>query len=127
MQIPKEVIRDCAALGFIACQWPILREFGLGVFRAIQSANASNPVWIIGMCMVYVQTDNNPEAARKYMMDSGITADQGDLMARAFLGLFSVMSKHTNEAETILQRVIDEGTDAEAAKFAQSILNESTR
>ena len=121
----KELARDCASLGFIASQWPILREFGLGIFRAIRHANPESPVWIIGMCMIYIQADKDPAKARSYMLEKGVTLDKGDLMARAFLGLFSIMAKHTNEAENILRRVIEEGTDAEAAKFAESILNES--
>ena len=123
MQIDKETLRSAAALGFIACRWPAMRDFALGVFRSVKLVASDNPAWIIGTAMVYANCDNDPEVACQFMAKEGISSESGDLMARAFMGLFLFIAKRSGEAEKVMRAVIADGSDTEAAHLAQSALD----
>jgi hypothetical protein len=122
MEIPKETLRNAAELGFIACRWPAMRDFALGIFSAVRLTAPDNPAWIIGTAMVYANCDDSPDTACKFMAGEGISVESGDLMARAFLGLFLRISKHPDEAEKVMKAVVADGSDAEASRLAQAAL-----
>ena len=123
MEIPRETLRNAAELGFIACRWPALRDFALGVFSAVKVGVPDNPAWIIGTAMVYANCDDNPDAACRCMTGEGISAKSGDLMARTFLALFLRLAKRPAEAEKIMRAVVADGSDAEASRLAQVALD----
>ncbi len=123
MEISKEILRQSAALGFVACRWSAMRDFALGIFHGVKSTAPENPAWIIGTAMVYANCDDNPEAACQFMSKEGISAESGDLMARAFMGLFLIMAKRIGESEKVMRAVVADGGDAEASRLAQSALD----
>ncbi len=123
MEIPKETLRNAAELGFIACRWPTLRDFSLAIFRCVHLSAPDNPAWVIGTAMVHANCEDDPEIACKFMGEQGISAESGDLMARAFLGLFLRIAKHSAEAEKVMRAVVADGSDAEASRLAQAALD----
>ena len=123
MEIPKETLRYCADLGFVACRLPAMREYALNIFQGIKEVAPDNPAWIIGVAMVYANCDNNTKEACHFMMKQEVSAESGDLMARAFLGLFLIMEKRTSEGERIMRVVLADGSDPDAARLAQSALD----
>ena len=123
MNLPQQVIRDCAGLGLVACRLQTMREASQNIFEAVKVASPDSPAWIIGMGMVHANADDNPDEACSFMMKQGISADSGDLLARAFLGLFLVMSNRASDAERVATAVIDDGGDADATKLARSLLD----
>ncbi len=123
MDIPQQVIRDCVGLGLVACRLQSMRETSQNIFEAVKAAAPDSPAWIIGMGMVHANADDDPDEACSFMMKQGISAASGDLLARAFLGLFLVMSNRTSDAERVATAVIDDGGDADATKLARSLLD----
>ena len=123
MDLPQQVIRDCAGLGLVACRLQTMREASQNIFEAVKVASPDSPAWIIGMGMVHANADDDPDEACRFMMKQGISADSGDLLARAFLGLFLVMSNRASDAERVATAVIDDGGDADATKLARSLLD----
>lgn len=123
MEISKETLRHATALGLIACRWPALRDLALGIFHGVKIALPDSSSWLIGMAMVYANCDDDPKAACQFMEDEGISEQSGDLMARAFKGLFLILAKRIDEAEKILQAVVGDGSDPEASRLAQSALD----
>lgn len=122
MQIPQEVLRNCVGLGLVACRLSSMREESLNIFEAMKVAAPDSPTWIIGIGMVYANADDDPGAACGFMMKQGVSAKSGDMLARAFLGLFLVMAERTSDAERVARAVVADGSDAEATKLAQSLL-----
>ena len=122
MEIPREVLRNCVGLGLVACRLPSMREDSLNIFEAVRVAAPHSPAWIIGTGMVYANADNNPTEACSFMMKHGVSAESGDMLARAFLGLFLVMASRTSEAERVATAVVTDGGDPDATKLAQSLL-----
>ena len=123
MKIPKEVLRNCVGLGLLACRLPSMRDAALNVFEAVRAAEPDSAAWIIGTAMVYANADDDSQEACSFMMKHGVSATSGDLLARAFLGLFLVMANRSAEAERVAQAVVAEHGDAEASRLAQSLLD----
>ena len=123
MEIPKEVLRNCVGLGLLACRLPSMREACLNVFEAVRVAEPDSAAWIIGTAMVYANADDNSEEACGFMMKQGVSAASGDLLARAFLGLFLVMANRASDAERVANAVVADGGDADATRLAQSLLD----
>ena len=123
MEIPQEVLRNCTSLGLLACRLPSMREDTLNIFEAMKAAAPDSPSWIIGIGMVYANADDDPGAACRFMMTQGVSAETGDVLARAFLGLFLVMADRASEAERVARAVVADGRDADASKLAQSLLD----
>lgn len=123
MEISKDILRECLGLGFVAARYSGLQSMALGVFRMAQTLQPENAAWVIGTGMVYAGSKGGPDAARQYMQGEGIETDKGDPMARAFLGLFAIMAKQSDQGEKILKTVIAEETDPAASKLAQAILD----
>ena len=92
MKVPQEVLRNCIGLGLVACRLPSMREDSLNIFEAVKTAAPESSAWIIGTAMVRANADDDPEEACSFMMKQGVSARSGDLLARAFLGLFLVMA-----------------------------------
>ena len=93
------------------------------MIQAGLSAAPESPAWIIGNGMVYANADDDAAAACNYMMKQGVSAGTGDPLARAFLGLFLVMADRASEAEKVATAVVADGSDADATKLAQSLLD----
>ncbi len=123
MEIPKEVLRNCVGLGLLACRLPSMRDASLAIFEAVRAAEPDSPAWVIGTAMVYANADDNSEEACSFMTRQGVSAASGDLLARAFLGLFLVMANRASEAERVANAVVADGGDADAAKLARSLLD----
>ena len=123
MEIPREVLRNCIGLGLVACRLPSMRENSLNVFEAVKAARPDSAAWNIGIAMVYANADDNPDEACNFMMKQGVSAGSGDLLARAFLGLFLVMANRTSDAERVANAVVADGGDAGATTLAQSLLD----
>ena len=118
----QDFLRDWTGLGFIACQ-SSMRDLALGVFSGVRAADPNHSAWVVGAALVQASCDNDLDGARKLMVDQGITENSGDLLARAFLGLFEALGKHASSAERLLRSVIADGSDPEATKLAQSVLD----
>lgn len=127
MEMPQEVLRNCVSLGLMACRLPSMRQDTLNVFEAMQAAAPDSPAWIIGNGMVYANADDDAAAACSYMMGQGVSAEAGDPLARAFLGLFLVMADRPTEAENVAAAVVADGSDAGATQLAQSLLDNEIR
>ena len=123
MEIPQEVLRNCVGLGLMACRLPSMREHTLNIFEAMKAAAPESPAWTIGIAMVYANADNDAGAACQFMMKQGVSAESGDLLARAFLGLFLVMANLASDAERVAKAVLADGSDVDASKLAQSLLD----
>ena len=123
MEIPREVIRSCVGLGLVACRLPSMREDTLNIFEAVKAASPESPSWIIGIGMVHANADDDPAAACRFMMEQGVSASSGNMLARAFLGLFLVMADRASDAERVAKAVVADGSDADASKLAQSLLD----
>ena len=123
MKIRQEVLRNCIGLGLMACRLPSMREDSLNVFEAVKAAAPDSAAWIIGIAMVHANADDNPDEACNFMMKQGVSAGSGDLLARAFLGLFLVMANRASEAERVTAAVVTDGGDAGATTLAQSLLD----
>ncbi len=125
MTLSKELLHDCLGLGFVASHFGGLHEFALGIFRMARELEPSSSSWVIGTGMVYANSEGG-DSACQYMNKEGVELEKGDLMARAFFGLFSMMAKQTSQGERILKGVIEDGSDVAAVKLAKNILaNES--
>ena len=129
MEIPKEVLRDCVGLGLMACRLPSMRDATLEVFEAVRVAQPDGPAWIIGVAMVHANADDDAEAACAFMARQGVAADSGDLLARAFLGLFLAMANRKSEAERVADAVLAAAgdADADARTLAQALLEHEIR
>ncbi len=123
MKVPQEVLRNCIGLGLVACRLPSMREDSLNIFKAVKAAAPEGSAWIIGMAMVRANADDDPDEACNFMMKQGISAGSGDLLARAFLGLFLVMANRASDAERVANAVVADGGDAGATTLAQSLLD----
>ena len=123
MKIPQEVLRNCIGLGLMACRLPSMREDSLSVFEAARAASPDSAAWIIGIAMVHANADDNPEEACNFMMKQGVSAGSGDLLARAFLGLFLVMANRAGDTERVASAVVADGGDAGETTLAQSLLD----
>jgi hypothetical protein len=123
MEIPREVLRNCIGLGLVACRLPSMREDSLNVFEAVRAAASDSAAWIIGIAMVHANADDDPDEACSFMMKQGVSAGSGDLLARAFLGLFLVMANRASDAERVASAVVADGGDAGATRLAQSLLD----
>lgn len=124
MEISTEIQRHCAGLGFASCRGGELsRAFSLAIFNGLREIAPESPAWIIGHAMLYANCDNDPDAACRFMMEQGVSSASGDLMARAFLSLFLALAKRASQAEDAAKAVIADGSDPEAADFAQSVLD----
>ena len=123
MEIPREVLRNCIGLGLAACRLPSRREDSLNVFEAVKAAASDSAAWIIGIAMVHANAGDDPDEACNFMMKHGVSAGSGDLLARAFLGLFLVMANRTSDAERVAAAVVADGGDAGATRLAQSLLD----
>ena len=123
MEIPQEVLRNCIGLGLVACRLPSMREDSLNVFAAARVASPHSAAWIIGIAMVHANADDNPDEACNFMMKRGVSAESGDLLARAFLGLFLAMANRAGDAERVATAVVADGGDVGATTLAQSLLD----
>ena len=123
MEIPQEVLRNCIGLGLVACRLPSMREESLNVFEAVRAAAPDSAAWTIGIAMVHANADDNPDEACNFMLKQGVSAESGDLLARAFLGLFLVMANRASDAERVTTAVVADGGDAGATRLAQSLLD----
>ena len=123
MNVPKDVLRDCVGLGLMACRLPSMRQASLDIFEAVRAAEPDSAAWIIGTAMVYANADDDPGEACAFMAKHGVSADSGDLLARAFLGLFLVMAHRASEAAAVAGAVVADGADAGATRLAQSLLD----
>ena len=123
MEIPQEVLRNCVGLGLLACRLPSMREDTLSIFEGMRAAAPGSPSWIIGIGMVHANADDDPAAACRFMMKQGVSAEAGDMLARAFLGLFLVMAGRASDAVRVASAVVDDGSDADATKLARSLLD----
>ena len=92
------------------------------IFEAVKAASPDSAAWIIGMAMVYANAGDDPDAACAFMTKQKVSAGSGDLLARAFLGLFLVMANRTAEAERVAMAVVADGGDTDATGLAQSLL-----
>lgn len=127
MEIPKEVLRNCVGLGLMACRLPSMRDASLDLFEAVRVAQPDSPAWIIGIAMVHANADDDADAACRFMARHGVAADSGDLLARAFLGLFLVMANRTSEAERIANAVLAGDADDDAKTLASALLEHEIR
>lgn len=127
MEIPKDVLRQCVGLGLMACRLPSMREASLNIFEAVRVAAPDSAAWVIGTAMVYANADDDPGAACAFMAKQGVSPVSGDLLARAFLGLFLVMADRATEAEGVADAVVADGGDADATRLAQSLLDNEIR
>lgn len=127
MEIPKEVLRNCVGLGLMACRLPSMRDASLALFEAVRVAQPDSPAWIIGIAMVHANADDDADAACRFMARHGVAADSGDLLARAFLGLFLVMANRTSEAERIANAVLAGDADDDAKTLASALLEHEIR
>ena len=127
MEIPKEVLRNCVGLGLMACRLPSMRDASMDLFEAVRVAQPDSPAWIIGIAMVHANADDDAEAACRFMAAQGVAADSGDLLARAFLGLFLVMANRKSEAERVANAVLGAGADADAQTLASALLEHEIR
>lgn len=127
MEIPKDVLRQCVGLGLMACRLPSMREASLNIFEAVRVAAPDSAAWIIGTAMVYANADDDPGAACTFMAKQGVSAVSGDLLARAFLGLFLVMADRASEAEGVADAVVAVAGDPDATRLAQSLLENEIR
>lgn len=127
MEIPKEVLRNCVGLGLMACRLPSMRDASLDLFEAVHVAQPDSPAWIIGIAMVHANADDDAEAACRFMAKHGVAADSGDLLARAFLGLFLVMANRTSEAERVANAVLAGDADDDAQTLARALLEHEIR
>ena len=123
MNLPKQVLSNCIGLGLVACRLKTMREASQNIFDAVRAAAPESPAWIIGTAMIHANADDDPDEACSFMMQQGISAASGDLLARAFLGLFLVMSNRTGDAERVAAAVVDDGSDPDATKLARSLLD----
>ena len=123
MEIPRNVLQNCIGLGLSACRLPSMREDSLNIFEAVKAAAPGSAAWIIGMAMVRANADDAPDEACSFMMKEGVSAGSGDLLARAFLGLFLVMANRSSDAERVASAVVADGGDAGATTLAQSLLD----
>ena len=123
MEIPKEVLRTCVGLGLLACRLPSMREDTLKIFEAMKTAAPDGAAWMIGIGMVHANADDDPAAACRFMMSQGVSAESGDVLARAFFGLFLVMANRASDAERVARAVVADGSDEDASKLAQSLLD----
>ena len=121
--ISKDALRQCVELGLAASRWPALREYSLSIFEAVKEAAPDNPAWIVGSAMVYACADEDPDEARNFMLNHGISNDSGDPLARAFLGVFLIMGLHSGEGEEVLRNVVAEDGDPEAVNLAKATLH----
>lgn len=95
----------------------------MDVFEAVKVAVPESPAWIIGVGMVHANAGNNPQAACAYMENQRISADSGDLLARAYLALFLVMADRRREAERVASAVVADSVDVHAISLAQALLD----
>ena len=123
METPKEVLQNCIGLGLAACRLPSMREASLNVFEAVRAAAPDSAAWIIGIAMVHANADDDPGEACSFMMKQGVSAGSGDLLARAFLGLFLVMANRAGDAERVASAVVADGGDEGATTLARSLLD----
>ena len=127
MEIPREVLRNCIGLGLVACRLSSMREDSLNVFEAVRATASDSAAWIIGIAMVHANADDDPDEACNFMMKQGVSAESGDLLARAFLGLFLVMANRASDAERVASAVVADGGDDGATRLAQSLLDNEIR
>jgi len=127
MEIPKEVLRNCVGLGLMASRLPSMRDASMDLFEAVRVAQPDSPAWIIGIAMVHANADDDAEAACRFMAGQGVAADSGDLLARAFLGLFLVMANRKSEAERVANAVLGAGADDDARTLASALLEHEIR
>ena len=123
MEISREVLGNCVGLGLVACRLPSMKEPSLDIFEAVKAVSPDSPAWIIGMAMVYANACGNPQAACAFMTQQRISAETGDALARAYLGLFLVMARRRSEAATVARAVVADGQDPDAVRLAQSLLD----
>ncbi len=126
-RIPKEVLQNCVGLGLLACRLPSMRQASLDVFGAVRAAEPDSAAWIIGTAMVYANAEDDAEKACRFMTQQGVSAESGDLLARAFLALFLVMADRAREAEGVSNAVLADDGDADASKLARSLLEHEIR
>lgn len=123
MEISREVLRNCVGLGLSACRLPSMKDPSLDVFEAVRAAVPDSPAWMIGIGMVYANACDAPEAACAFMAKQQVSAETGDSLARAYLGLFLVMANRRFEAARVARAVVSDGRDPEAVRLARSLLD----
>ena len=122
MEISKEVLGYCVGLGLVACRLPSMKEPSLDVFEGVRAAVPDSPAWIIGMGMIYANACNDPQAACAFMAKQRVSAETGDALARAYLGLFLTMANRRFEAARVARAIVADGQDPDAVRLARSLL-----
>ncbi|MGI9228298.1 MAG: hypothetical protein ACR2P9_00375 [Gammaproteobacteria bacterium] len=123
MELPKEIIRLCADLGFAASRFPSMGVECVQIFEGIRVVSPDSPVWAVGHGMVYANAGRDPGRACAFLNEQGITEDSGDMAGRAFLGMFLALAKRSAQSEKVLNKVIDDGSDEQAVELAQTMLD----
>ena len=123
MKIPKEVLRNCVALGLVASHLPCMKEASTNLFEAVRIVAPESAAWIIGIAMIHANARSDPQAACASMEKNGVSAVTGDPLARAYLALFLTMADRRNEAQRVATRVIADHEDAPAVNLARALLD----
>ena len=123
VEVPREILRNCVALGLVASRLPSMKEPSLDIFEAVKTVSPDSPAWVIGRAMVHANACGDPQAACAFMMQQRISADAGDGLARAYLALFLLMAKRSSDAATVARAVVADGQDQDAVRLAQSLLD----
>ena len=125
-QFDREALVYATQIGFVACRWPSLKDHALAIFNAICIARPESPAGLVGKTMVYLNCDNDPEAAVSFLKKHNVSGSSGPLVCRAFLGLCLYLAKRSAECEQVLTEMLEAGgtEDADATELAKKLLDE---
>ena len=124
LKVEADLLKKMAQLGFVACRSKALRPHAAAIFECLRAEKPQSPVPVVGMAMVHLNCDKSPQEAVEHMMKNGVGVDEGDMLSRAFLGLFLKMAKRGSEATKVLNGVLDSNNDTTATELAKAVLSE---
>ena len=124
LDVESDLLKRMAQLGFVACRSKALKPHATAIFECLKAERPKSPVPVIGMAMIHLNCDKSPQEAADHMRNNGVGVNEGDLLSRAFLGLFLKMAKRGTEADEVLNEVLVADDDETATKLAKAVLSE---
>ncbi len=109
-------------IGFLALRTKQDKQ-GEIIFSALAETAPENNAPVIGLAMLDMAKGDNIQAIGRLEKQAALTKEKDD-MVQAYMGMALYFDKQMNRAEKTLQEVVDNGSDVEAIKLAQTLLNE---
>jgi Flp pilus assembly protein TadD len=119
--VTPEQVRTLTEIGMMAAGYGYTAE-AITIFESLRVLRPQRPFAYVGLAVASLNS-GKPEEAVRVLEREGLAACPGDGDIRAFLGLALQLAQRPSDARRVLEALLAEQPEGEAARMARALLS----